>query len=380
VPAPILDAFERVPRHHFLPGVPLETVYADDAVVTRDEGGVPTSSSSQPTLMARMLAQLDVRAGDRVLEVGAGTGYNAALLAALGAAVTTVELQPEVAAAAAAHLRSAGIDVRSDAAAGDGAVAPGAVRVVTGDGGRPPGGPYDRVIVTAGCWSLPSALVDAVGDGGILVAPLRLNGVELALPLRRKGGALRGAGGIPCGFMPLRGDEARPWRWSLGGGGFATADTDLGVEGRGSLDRLLATPGRVVADPLELRDDERALDALLWLGLEGDPLISLYLPVGEGRPAWRIALHVLPASLLVADVAARHDRVATAVLHGSDGALRTCRSAMAAWHAAGSPGPSGLELTVEPSGDRAGWSLPSRTPDGAATLTRGAHRWTLRYG
>jgi protein-L-isoaspartate(D-aspartate) O-methyltransferase len=84
---PILDAFARVPRHLFLPGVSLDAVYADDAVVTRDEGGVPTSSSSQPSLMARMLEQLDVRAGDRVLEVGTGTGYNAALLAALGAAV-----------------------------------------------------------------------------------------------------------------------------------------------------------------------------------------------------------------------------------------------------------------------------------------------------
>jgi len=380
LPAPILEAFERVPRHHFLPGVPLDTVYADDAVVTRDEDGIPTSSSSQPSLMARMLAQLDVRAGDRVLEVGAGTGYNAALLAALGAAVTTVELQPEVAAAAAAHQRSSGIDVRSDAAGGDGAVAPGSVLVVTGDGGRPPGGPYDRVIVTAGCWSLPAPLVDAVVDGGILVAPLRVNGVELALPLRRDGGALRGAGGIPCGFMPLRSGEARPWRWPLGTGGFATADADLGVEGRGALDRLLATPGRAVDDPLELREGERAMDVAPWLALEGDPLISLTFPVAEGRPAWRIALHVLPASLLVIELAPGRDRVGSAVLHGRDAAVRTCRAAMAAWRAAGSPGPSVLELTVEPSDDRTGWSLPYRMPDGAATMTRGAHRWTLRYG
>ena len=379
VPAPIIEAFERVPRHHFLPGVPLETVYADDAVVTHDEGGIPTSSSSQPTLMARMLAQLDVRAGDRVLEVGAGTGYNAALLATLGAAVTTVELQPEVAAAAATHLRSSGIDVRSDAAGGDGAVAPGSVLVVTGDGARPPGGPYDRVIVTAGCWSLPAPLVDALADGGILVAPLRVNGVELALPLRRDGDALRGADGIPCGFMPLRGGEARPWRWPLGAGGFASADADLGVEGRGALDRLLATPARAVDDPLELREGERAMDVAPWLALEGDPLISLTYPVAEGRPAWRIALHVLPASLLVIELAPGQDRVGGAVLHGRDAALRTCRTAMAAWRAAGSPRPSALELTVEPSDDRTGWSLPYRTPDGAATMTRGAHRWTLRY-
>ncbi|HTE64460.1 MAG TPA: rRNA adenine N-6-methyltransferase family protein, partial [Solirubrobacteraceae bacterium] len=367
----IHDAFDRVPRHRFLPGVSLDAVYADDAVVTRDEGGVPTSSSSQPSLMARMLEQLDVRPGDRVLEIGAGTGYNAALLAALGAAVTTVELQPEVAAAAAEHLRGAGVDV-AEAGRDGRAVEPGSVFVVTGDGAAPPAGPYERIIVTAGCWSLPAALVDAVADGGILVAPLRVNGVELVLPLRRVGVALRGAGGIPCGFMPLRGGDARPWRWPLGGGGFATADTDLGVEGRGALDRLLATPGRPVADPLALREDERALDALLWLGLQGDPLISLMYPSKQqGRPAWTVGLDVLPASLLVIELGSRYDRVGAAVLHGGEGALRACHAGMAAWRAAGTPPPAALELAIEPSDERAGWSLPLRAADGATTMTRG---------
>src|SRR5215210_9531011 len=107
-PAAILDAFAAVPRHPFLPGVPLDEAYRDDAIVTHAEDGVPTSSSSQPSLMARMLAMLDLSPGQRVLEVGAGTGYNAALMAALGARVTTVELQPEVAQAAREHLRAAG--------------------------------------------------------------------------------------------------------------------------------------------------------------------------------------------------------------------------------------------------------------------------------
>src|SRR5215216_5188637 len=147
----ILAAFEQLPRHLFLPDVSLDAAYSDDAIVTHDEGGVPTSSSSQPSLMARMLAQLDLGPGDRVLEVGAGTGYNAALLAHLGAAVTTVELQPEVASAARQHLRAAGVPEAPE----PGAVEPGSVLVVTGDGAAPPGGPYDRVIVTASCWSLP---------------------------------------------------------------------------------------------------------------------------------------------------------------------------------------------------------------------------------
>jgi len=365
-PEPILAAFGRIPRHRFLPGVPLDVAYRDDAVVTRDEGGVPTSSSSQPSLMARMLALLDVRAGDRVLEVGTGTGYNAALLAELGAAVTTIELQAEVAAAAREHLAAAD-------------VAPGAVRVVTGDGAAPPTGPYDRIVVTAGCWSLPAPLVDALADGGLLVAPLRVNGVELVFALRREGARLHGAEALSCGFMPLRGDAERPWRWELGGGGMATADADLGDEGRGALDRLLATPPRVVEDPLGLEEGEHALDGLLWLGLQGDPLISLVLPREDGRPPWTVGLDVLPASLLVIELGPSYGKVGSARLHGGEGALRTCAAGMASWREAGSPGPARLELTVEPRGDRTGWSLPFAEPDGARAMVRGAHRWTLRY-
>ena len=371
----ILDAFARVPRHYFLPGVPLDVAYTDDAIVTHDEGGVPTSSSSQPSLMARMLDQLEIAPGQQVLEIGTGTGYNAALIAELGAAVTTVELQPEVADAAREHLRAVAVP----AAAGDGAVEPGSVRVVTGDGATPPAGRYDRVIVTAGCWALPPAVVETLPDGGVLVAPMRVNGVELALALRRGGDVLRGGGAIPCGFMPMRGGDQRPWRWQLGGGGIATADADLGDEGRGALDRLLAVPGRQVPDPIALQEGEHALGALLWLGLQGDPLLSLVRPGQEGRPPWTVGLDVLPASLLVIELASGYGSVAGAWLHGGEGALRTCLSAMAAWRAAGSPGPVDLELTVERHRDRAGWSLPYATGDGAATMVRGAHRWTLRY-
>src|SRR5687767_14595700 len=128
-----------VPREQFLPGEELEAVYVDKAIVTRrDEFGGPTSSSSQPAIMATMLERLQLAPGLRVLEIGAGTGYNAALLSTLvgdGGRVTSVDLEPDLAASATGAL----------AAGGYGA------SVIAGDGreGWPAGAPYDRITVTA---------------------------------------------------------------------------------------------------------------------------------------------------------------------------------------------------------------------------------------
>ena len=104
VPASVDGAVRAVPREAFLPGTPLAEAYGDSPVVThRDKDGVATSSASAPGIVAAMLAQLDVRQGQRILEIGAGTGYNAALLAHLtgpAGRVTTIELDPGVAAEA----------------------------------------------------------------------------------------------------------------------------------------------------------------------------------------------------------------------------------------------------------------------------------------
>src|SRR3954466_6614413 len=114
----------------------LDLVYRDDVLVTKVSDHQPVSSSSQPSLMAIMITALDVRPGLRVLEIGAGTGYNAALLSALGARVTSVDVQADVAERARAALEQA--DVKG-------------VEVQTGDGyAGAPGRTFDRVIVTVG--------------------------------------------------------------------------------------------------------------------------------------------------------------------------------------------------------------------------------------
>src|SRR5262249_31731364 len=127
-------AFRAVPRHLFLPGMPLAEVYRDQAIPTKIVDGEAISSSSQPEMMAIMLEQLELEPGLSVLEIGAGTGYNAALMAHLvgeAGTVTTVDLDADLVDGARAHLAAAGLE---------------GVRVGLGDGGprcpgRPPYGP-----------------------------------------------------------------------------------------------------------------------------------------------------------------------------------------------------------------------------------------------
>ncbi|MCF3965282.1 methyltransferase domain-containing protein [Streptomyces fuscigenes] len=184
------DAFQAVPRHLFVPyyyvegsggsrrlwsGDPdpearwrwLSGAYADTALGTRMRDGRLVSSSSQPSLMAGMLTELDVRDGDRVLEIGAGTGYNAALLAhRLGdGLVTTVDLDPEITESARVHLAESGHRPT----------------VVTGDGARgcPERAPFDRIIATCALPSVPRAWVAQSAPGARIVAPLATGLVSL---------------------------------------------------------------------------------------------------------------------------------------------------------------------------------------------------------
>jgi len=134
----VQGAFHAVARERFIPETleqgGLAAVYRDDAIITkRNPQGLPISSSSQPAIMAKMLELLDVSPGDEVLEIGAGTGYNAALLTHLtgpSGRVTTIDVDAEIASRARKALRAAG--ARALVLAGDDATATRHVPPMTG--------------------------------------------------------------------------------------------------------------------------------------------------------------------------------------------------------------------------------------------------------
>jgi protein-L-isoaspartate(D-aspartate) O-methyltransferase len=188
----VLEAFRTVPRHAFVEG---DNPYGDHAM--------PVGSGqtiSQPYVVARM-TQAARPAGPRgwrgaeVLEVGTGSGYQAAILAELGARVTTIERHPELASGARHRLADAGYGEDR-------------VRVVVGDGteGWPEGAPYRSVVVTAGGPSVPKPLLDQLHpDGGRLVMPVGDRYHQYLTVVVREGTDLRTTELEPVVFVPLIG-------------------------------------------------------------------------------------------------------------------------------------------------------------------------------
>jgi protein-L-isoaspartate(D-aspartate) O-methyltransferase len=196
----VAEAFRSVPRHLFLPNIPFDQVYSNEAIATKTEAGRAISSSSQPAMMAIMLEQLALKPGQRVLEIGAGTGYNAALMAYLvgdKGHVVTMDIDDDIVVSARHHLAEAGF---------------GRVEVICADGalGHAPAAPYDRIILTVGAWDIAPAWREQLAEDGRLVIPLSLNGPQQSIAFIRSGSRLESVSIHGCGFIPLRGSFAGP--------------------------------------------------------------------------------------------------------------------------------------------------------------------------
>lgn len=150
----VLAALRAVPRHRLIPGVSLEEAYGDHPVPIGFGATI-----SQPTVVGLMSEALELRGAERVLEIGTGSGYQAAVLCRLAREVETIEVVPELGERAARALAQMGCTN---------------VRVHVGDGwkGFPAGAPYDRIVVTAAPDVLPPALVEQLSEGGLLVVPV----------------------------------------------------------------------------------------------------------------------------------------------------------------------------------------------------------------
>jgi len=185
----VLDAMRRVPRHFFVPEALQSRAYGDHAL--------PISANqtiSQPFIVAMICQLLELSGDERVLDVGTGSGYQAAVLAELAGDVVTIERVPELAARARGALAVAGLE-RVDVHVGDGSL------------GLPERAPFDAIAVAAAAPSVPAALYGQLAEGGRLVLPRGSRwGQDLVRVERGPDGAVQRRS-IPCRFVPLVGSE-----------------------------------------------------------------------------------------------------------------------------------------------------------------------------
>lgn len=182
----VLAAMAKVRRHVYIP--------EDHRRRTRPYGDHPCpigygQTISQPYIVAYMTERMNLKPGEKVLEIGTGSGYQAAVLAEMGAEVYSIEIVPELAEHARKVLAAEGYDK---------------VHVLAGDGykGWPEHAPFDAIIVTCAPADVPQTLVDQLKDGGRMILPLG-TGFQRLVILRKKGGKVRQEGDIGVRFVPM---------------------------------------------------------------------------------------------------------------------------------------------------------------------------------
>ena len=184
---PVLEALRRVPRHLFVPEAQRRDAYRDRPLPIGHDATI-----SAPTIVGLMTELLDVEPGHRVLEVGTGSGYQAAILSVLAREVYSIEIVEPLARSAAARLRELGY-------------ANVAVRAGDGYAGWPERAPFDRIIVTAAAPHVPQPLVDQLRPGGRMVIPVGRSSEDHLLMLVEKDarGRVSRRAILPVRFVPL---------------------------------------------------------------------------------------------------------------------------------------------------------------------------------
>ncbi|MCW5982500.1 MAG: protein-L-isoaspartate(D-aspartate) O-methyltransferase [Bryobacteraceae bacterium] len=184
----VLEAMSRIPREEFVPERFRREAYADEPISIGHGQTI-----SQPYITALMAQTLELKGHEKVLEVGAGSGYHAAVLGALAAEVITLEIIPELAELARRNLAGAGYDRN--------------VRVVCGDGslGYPETAPYDAISVAAGAPATPDQLLAQLAGDGRMVVPVGSYDEQKLMVFVKAGDALTSRVATYCRFVPLRG-------------------------------------------------------------------------------------------------------------------------------------------------------------------------------
>jgi protein-L-isoaspartate(D-aspartate) O-methyltransferase len=183
----VLDAMKKVPRHKFLPKE-LEASAYEDFALPIGEG----QTISQPYMVAIMTEKLGLSGGEKVLEIGTGSGYQSAVLAEIAKEVYSIEMVPSLAERSRKLLEGLGYKN---------------ITITSGDGtlGLPEKAPFNGIIVTAGAPSIPKTLTDQLADGGKLVIPVGERFIQTLTIVTKRGGRLYIEESIGCVFVPLVG-------------------------------------------------------------------------------------------------------------------------------------------------------------------------------
>jgi protein-L-isoaspartate(D-aspartate) O-methyltransferase len=185
----VLEAMGAVPREVFVPPRMRHRAYADSALPIGSEQTI-----SQPWIVAAIAQAMELTGSERVLEVGTGSGYSAAVLARLAADVLSIERHEPLARSAREALAGLGVEN---------------VELLVGDGSRgvPERAPFDAIAVHATAPSAPPALIEQLADGGRLVIPIAMREADMLTVLCREGEEVRARPIGPCRFVPLIGEE-----------------------------------------------------------------------------------------------------------------------------------------------------------------------------